>query len=347
MRPDDFPRVVGYHRVVEDYRSSAGTSLASMLISRRMFRNHLEWMARRYRFIPLGEVKEETDALGARRNQGRIAVTFDDGYRDFYHHAFPVLKAMGIPAGVFVVTSLVGTGRMQAHDRLFLRMQRALVLWRAPLAELERLLRTLDLASAFVRVKLPFTTDPARLTRALLRSLDRTETERLIEGLQERVALDESRYEDLLPLTWEMLSELARAGITIGSHSVSHPNLTRETPARIRDEVLRSRRELESRLGVEITEFAYPDGQFDEKVVDAVAAAGYARAYSACNHRQPDRSMLTIPRQLFWERSCTDSRAQFSEAILSCQMEWIFGAGSCKRTHHSGGAGTRRQTSSG
>jgi peptidoglycan/xylan/chitin deacetylase (PgdA/CDA1 family) len=133
-----------------------------------------------------------------------------------------------------------------------------------------------------------------------------------------------------------MVSELARAGITIGSHSVSHSNLPRETPLRIREEVLRSRCELESRLGVEVTEFAYPDGQFDEKVVDAVAEAGYARAYSACHHRHPGRSMLTIPRQLLWERSCTDARARFSEAILSCQMEWIFSGGPCKRSHNSG-----------
>jgi peptidoglycan/xylan/chitin deacetylase (PgdA/CDA1 family) len=144
-----------------------------------------------------------------------------------------------------------------------------------------------------------------------------------------------------------MLSELARAGITIGSHSVSHPNLPRETPARIRDEVLRSRRELESRLGVEITEFAYPDGQFDERVVDAVAEAGYARAYSACHHRHPDHSILTIPRQLLWERSCTDSRAQFSEAILSCQMEWIFRGDACKRSHISGAESRPRSPAGG
>jgi peptidoglycan/xylan/chitin deacetylase (PgdA/CDA1 family) len=343
----DLPRVVGYHRVVEDYRSSAGTSLASMLISRRMLRNHLEWMARRYRFIPLGEVKEETGALRGRRNQAPIAVTFDDGYRDFYHHAFPVLKAMGIPAGVFVVTSLVDTGRMQAHDRLFLRLQRALLLWRSPLRELQGLLRTLDLARPFAGGKLPFTTDPAPLTRALLRSLDRMETERLIDGLQERVALDESRYQDLLPLTWEMLSELSRAGITIGSHSVSHPHLPRETPARIREEVLCSRQELQTRLGVEIAEFAYPDGQYDEKVLDAVAEAGYARAYTACHHQDPHRSMLTIPRQLFWERSSTDVRERFSEAILTCQMEWVFSGGACKRSHSSGGSGVRAATSKG
>ena len=79
----------------------------------------------------------------------------------------------------------------------------------------------------------------------------------------------------------------------------------------------------------------------------AVAEAGYARAYSACHHRHPDHSILTIPRQLLWERSCTDSRAQFSEAILSCQMEWIFRGDACKRSHISGAESRPRSPAGG
>ena len=95
------------------------------------------------------------------------------------------------------------------------------------------------------------------------------------------------------------------------------------------------RKELESRLGTTVSDFAYPDGQFDEKVVAAVAEAGYARAYSACRHQHPGHSMQTIPRQLLWERACVDPRGRFSHAVMSCQLEWVFAASGCGRDHGS------------
>src|SRR5580658_8589077 len=80
------PLVIGYHRVVEDFAASAENSIPSMLVSRQMLERHLDWLGRQFRFVSL-------DELGARldRNDGSddpiAAVTFDDGYRDFYDQA--------------------------------------------------------------------------------------------------------------------------------------------------------------------------------------------------------------------------------------------------------------------
>ena len=46
-------------------------------------------------------------------------MTFDDGYRDVYRHGFPILKAMGIPATIYLPAEYVGTRRRFDHDRLF------------------------------------------------------------------------------------------------------------------------------------------------------------------------------------------------------------------------------------
>src|SRR6478752_443816 len=106
------PLVLGYHRVVENFASSAETSIPSLLVSRQMLERHLDWIGKRYRFVDLNE-------LGARLESGDIedkpiaAVTFDDGYSDFYDQARPLLQKKGIPAAVFVVTGLVGTKNVQ------------------------------------------------------------------------------------------------------------------------------------------------------------------------------------------------------------------------------------------
>src|SRR5215471_1407069 len=51
--------VLGYHRVVDDFRAEAGRTIAAMLITRRMLEEQLDWIGRRFRFVSL-------DELGAR-----------------------------------------------------------------------------------------------------------------------------------------------------------------------------------------------------------------------------------------------------------------------------------------
>ena len=117
------PLILGYHHVVENYSESVRTSMPSLLISQRMLERHLDWVGQRYQFVHL-------DDLGTRLESGEqiprplAAVTFDDGYSDFYHHAAPLLRRKGIPATVFVVTDFVGTGEPQVHDLLYLLLLR-------------------------------------------------------------------------------------------------------------------------------------------------------------------------------------------------------------------------------
>src|SRR5438093_7204026 len=97
------PLILAYHRVVERFPSDEPNAIPAMFISRSMLERHLDWVGRRYCFVSL-------DELGVMLENGTVprkpvaAVTFDDGYMDFYDHAFPLLTSKGIPAGVFAVT---------------------------------------------------------------------------------------------------------------------------------------------------------------------------------------------------------------------------------------------------
>jgi peptidoglycan/xylan/chitin deacetylase (PgdA/CDA1 family) len=71
---------------------------------------------------------------------------------------------------------------------------------------------------------------------------------------------------------------LAAAGWEIGSHSLTHPDLTTLDAAALEREVAGSRRTLEKALAVKIESFCYPAGRYDDTVVAAVEAAGYASA---------------------------------------------------------------------
>lgn len=91
----------------------------------------------------------------------------------------------------------------------------------------------------------------------------------------DRVLGGEAGYMDLA-----MMREVLAAGMSIGSHTLSHPHLARISAAQLREEVASSKKKLEDALGVEITSFCYPYGNFDDRVIEAVQAAGYRTALS-------------------------------------------------------------------
>ncbi|MDX6199799.1 MAG: hypothetical protein QOJ79_2950 [Actinomycetota bacterium] len=72
---------------------------------------------------------------------------------------------------------------------------------------------------------------------------------------------------------------LHAAGMDIGSHTCSHPDLRLLDDDRLGDELLTSRRRVESLTGQPCRTFAYPYGLYDERVVAATAAAGYELAF--------------------------------------------------------------------
>lgn len=80
-------------------------------------------------------------------------------------------------------------------------------------------------------------------------------------------------------LTWEDLATLRDAGMTIGSHSLSHPFLTTLTDSeKLWREIEVSKKRLERNLHIHVTEFAYPFGYYNPEIVALVARAGYTSA---------------------------------------------------------------------
>jgi peptidoglycan/xylan/chitin deacetylase (PgdA/CDA1 family) len=294
-----YPFTAAYHRVVEHFGALDGVALPSMEITTRTFEKHLEWIASRFEIISL-------DDLGsfAKRSKPLAAITFDDGYSDVYHHAFPILKRKGIPAAFFVVTDLVGASEPPLHERLHALLARS------------------------------GAADPFAMTRSHLAGASQQELLKLIATLEGTTDIGEQWREPLKPLDWNMLREMRAAGMTIGSHTRSHPVLTRETVETVREEVIASRSAIEKHLGAKATCFAYPNGSFSAAVVDAVRDAGYDFAFTICRHRDARNPNLTIPRKMFWERSCLDASGNFSPAIMSCHTAAMFDAFSrCSNDH--------------
>jgi peptidoglycan/xylan/chitin deacetylase (PgdA/CDA1 family) len=100
---------------------------------------------------------------------------------------------------------------------------------------------------------------------------------------------------ELAPVSWTELQQLAAAGWEIGSHTRTHPRLTRCDDTTLERELRGSRERCEAQLGRPCRSLAYPFGDFDARIERAAADAGYATACTL-----PDRLRASTP--LTWPR---------------------------------------------
>jgi peptidoglycan/xylan/chitin deacetylase (PgdA/CDA1 family) len=283
-----------------------------------MLEHHLDWIGKRYRYVSL-------DELGAMLQRGGpikepvAAVTFDDGYQDVYQNAFPLLKRKGIPGAVFVVSSLVDSVQPLTHDRLYRLLANA-DRWPALESILLAYMNSCGLTGNLKRML----SDPLTATRTFLTGMPWTQVVEMVEALEAEYIPSPEEVESFALLTRRMIHKMASEGMTIGSHTRTHPLLTNESREQVVDEVAGSRADLERMLGRPVHHFAYPDGRFNIDVLSILAASGYRYAYTTCRHRDRRHPLLSIPRRCLWQNSCTDLRGRFSPAMMSCQVNTVF-----------------------
>jgi peptidoglycan/xylan/chitin deacetylase (PgdA/CDA1 family) len=195
-----------------------------------------------------------------------LAITFDDGQRDNHRHARPVLAAAGVSASFFVVARAAEVNEALWHDRLGFALRAWLV--RAP-----------DAARGFLR-RAGLGGEGAPVISAAIeatKALGPSEIAARVAEVEAAVGGPAVPAWDGM-MTWDELRQMAAEGHEIGSHSLSHPILPLCDDARLRQETAGSRQQLEGALGGPVDSFCYPNGDHDDRVVAAVAAAGYRYA---------------------------------------------------------------------
>ncbi|MFP3938690.1 MAG: polysaccharide deacetylase family protein [Thermoanaerobaculia bacterium] len=213
---------------------------------RDTFTAQMDWLCRTHHPVSLEEVVHGFGGESPLPPRAAL-VTFDDADPSLLEVARPVLQERGIPAVAFVVTGLLGTTQPFWWE------------------EVESLIR----AGGRIRSWPP--DDAASIIRSLKRVDDETRL-RCLHELRQTAAQPAEPRPHLRP---QDLSVLEEAGIEIGSHSATHPCLPRCSDEKIEWELREARGVLSSLLGHEPRAFAYPNGDHDPRVREAVQRAGY------------------------------------------------------------------------
>jgi peptidoglycan/xylan/chitin deacetylase (PgdA/CDA1 family) len=267
--------ILRYHSVTSDEASTLEYLDRGLMVTASAFRDQLRYVRRRYTVVPLDDMVERIHA-GRPLPPRAVAITFDDGYLDNYTHAFPLLRAEGLPATFYVTTGTIDGGPP---------------LWTAKLRFMVR-------RSPRTHVDLPpplggpATIDSPEARQALFTSLivalKNVPSPRrcvLVDELAEAFGVSDFSALDGIMMTWSQLREMSAAGMTIGAHTVSHPNLPRTEVDEQMREVCGSRDTIAEQVRVPVAHFSYPNGRGAAHVNDTVRAvvrkAGFRSAVTS------------------------------------------------------------------
>jgi peptidoglycan/xylan/chitin deacetylase (PgdA/CDA1 family) len=241
--------VLTYHRV-DEVEARPDLSPVTLSASPEGFAAQMQLLRDEFHVVSLDEVRAAAagDACLPRR---AVLLTFDDAYRDFAEHAWPVLRALKLPATLFVPTAYVSDSR-----RIFWWDRLHQIVSGAPRGDrIETPLGSVLLASD---ADIPAVR--AKLSRKIARLPHREALERL-----EQMAADwniESGPRAVL--NWDELKMLRSEGLTLAPHTRTHPLLNRIPFQDARDEICDSVRELAVQVGSSCPVFAYPGGVFQK-----------------------------------------------------------------------------------
>ncbi len=238
-------------------------------------RSHLLYLRRHYRILPLETALEELykphrqGGLGSDRRT-LLALTFDDGYRDNYSHAFALARELQVPITIFLIPGYLESGNC--------------FWW----LEGDRLVRHAEVDKAEIEGRIYYLAQQQE-RKALAQAIythvcsARSVAEREAFLMTTRGALAVSATiptEREAVLKWEEVREMEESGwVSFGAHTMHHPVLVYlADPAELRFEIEECRTLLEQRLGHPVHAFAYPLGKPEHiggKVRCVVQQAGY------------------------------------------------------------------------
>lgn len=205
-----------------------------------------------------------------------LLVTFDDGYRDNFDLALPVLLRHGIRATFFIATSYVTERRVFWWDRIAYLIRRS---------SMDRI--HLEYPKP-LELDLQNRAEAIRKAQRIVKDTEGLDLQRFLEALGAAAEVswtadDERRFADELVMSWSQVRALRAAGMDVQSHTRTHRVLHTISPAELQTELSGSRQELEEILGEPVRAVSYPVGRTiaeDPWIRDAVAAAGYELGFS-------------------------------------------------------------------
>jgi peptidoglycan/xylan/chitin deacetylase (PgdA/CDA1 family) len=235
------------------------------IITPKSFEQQLQYLCRNYEIIELETLAHYLHTHQIPPSKAAV-ITFDDGYKDNYLYALPLLEKYGCPATIFLTVDSIGIKGLPIHE---------LINWffhNAPLKEIE-----IPGIGRFPLYSKTHRRIVATITFKKLRALSYKEKKSFLKKITTNANFEipPSLLSEEVFLGWQDVKEMQGRKITFGSHTLTHPLLTSLSREDARREISYSKKRIEEEIGKEVTTFAYPYGEYNAEVRKIVKESGY------------------------------------------------------------------------
>jgi peptidoglycan/xylan/chitin deacetylase (PgdA/CDA1 family) len=215
--------------------------------------------------------------------QRAALITFDDGYRNNYLYAVPVLKKYELSAIFFIPTGFVGNEKILWPQKIELIAKD----WSDDFFPLPGSLQS---------VKLPESIGGRQaISEHIVQKCKQISYEDLEAYLLEISVNFDKQSREVNPdiydfMNWDEVRKLKLMGFSIGSHSVNHPILSRVNREQLRREIRVSKTKIEKELGSECILIAYPNGRSSDLTKETfreAKKAGYKIGFTISERFNP------------------------------------------------------------
>jgi peptidoglycan/xylan/chitin deacetylase (PgdA/CDA1 family) len=318
--------ILTYHRVIEKWDRTLDYSGPGIVVTASTFDRHIAFLKEHFEIVTFDALLGDGSTAG-RTTRPRCIVTFDDGWRDNYDLAFPILRRHDIPATIYLATDFIGTNRVSMQTELVYLLTNVSLAALSdalprPVPRCSRLHRQLKRLARLGRAVSAHDVDP------LIDALKLVYGDHVLKEFVRSLAMAARLPTPLVPsrpffLDWDQVRAMAAAGIEIGSHTCSHRMMTRLPEDQARDELIRSKTEIERRIGRRVKHFAFPHDDANSPLLVAAAKAGYRTACVGGDLVRQAPSAIRCLRRLGMNEAVSGDGRSFGEALLH---QWLFRA---------------------
>lgn len=278
--------VLTYHRILPKTKIGAEVE-PGMYVTPEVLACHIQFLKQ---FFEIVAVHRLEDILSGRAKGAKpyCVLSFDDGWLDFYQHAWPVLREEEVPAVVYLPTALIGSDEIFWTDRLARLLEET--------DGSEVLAGQAAKMSGGVNLK-AFSSFHGAIE--LLKQYPYLDIEKILAAGEAGVGID-CEIDDRSFMQWDEVRTLYDSGlISFGSHTVNHAILTNLPVPEIRAELQESRERL---LAEKVAEagnisFCYPNGNYTVDIAKMVRDCGYVNAVTCkCGLNRSGDNLFTLKR---------------------------------------------------
>jgi len=291
--------ILRYHSV-SDYRDQNFRYLTpSIAVSPAVFESHIAFLSRNYRIISLDDVVAWiSGAISLPRPA--VAITFDDGYRDNYRHAYPILKKYGATATFYVATDAIGNAdplwTSELRDLVYRARQRHVTLYSINS-------QRIDLSNEAAKKQ------TIQTIGRIMRCADKKTRGVIVREMRDKLIGEKNGFLDEVMMSWDELREMKRGGMSIGSHTMSHPLLPAISQQEAAIEIAGSKAKIEEELDAPVVHLSYPNPgegvHVNEAVKTLVRHAGYLTARTSSKGSVRKDSDLLALKGISTDNSCS------------------------------------------